>query len=119
MFERGPRTTRRHASAASVLKTEAHRRNDRNLFHHLAALYVRCLDRLSDAAVTYQSHLIDDEARKGQMLTEYASILCALGRRQDAIEIWQSVVHLPLPATSGEFYFRGFAHYRLGNETTR
>jgi hypothetical protein len=74
---------RQAKDALRVLEREAERLHDNNLYHHLAALHVRLGDTFS-ALDIYRQHLLSDEKRPYQMITDYAMILRSLGRDGEA-----------------------------------
>jgi tetratricopeptide (TPR) repeat protein len=103
------------AIAVQVLTNEAERLQDNNLYHHLAALYMR-LRAPVRALEIYRQRLISDPDRPAQMMTDYALILRSLGQRAESLEVCQRAIALPRPTNGSEFYFRGLAHYLLGHQ---
>jgi tetratricopeptide (TPR) repeat protein len=106
--------------AIRLLRTEAERLKDINLYHHLADLCLTC-GRIDEALRVYERELCEPPHRTRQYMMEYARVLNSLDQRRYgalARRICGTVLdgdHFDIPKTGEDFYYDGFANYLLGN----
>ena len=106
----------RATEAINLLRSEAERLNEVNLYHHLADLYLK-QGMVSEALDIYRNKLCQRQIRTRQYMIEYARILNASGEKRIAQEICEMVLSRKCfrnPRTSEDFYYDGFANYLLG-----
>jgi pentatricopeptide repeat protein len=106
----------RYEEAMGVLRSEAERSGDPNLYHHLADLCVS-RGRLSEALDIYRNKLCGNQTATRQYMVEYARILKKMGDGKAMKEICEKVLGRDFfkpPGTAEDFYYDGFANYLLG-----
>lgn len=108
-------------AAIAILRREAERQDDLNLYHHLADAYLRA-GMSRESLHVYEDRLCRHGCWTRQYLVDYARILNAIGgvrNRVKMLEVCQKVLDpknfcASLP-TAEDFYYMGFANYLLGN----
>jgi tetratricopeptide (TPR) repeat protein len=108
----------RYNEALTLLKTEAEKTNNTNLYHHLADFYlqtgkvIQCLD-------IYINVLCKPDKRTRQYMVEYARILKYNGNKDRTRDICGMVLdhkYFNYPKTKEDFYYDGFANFLLGKD---
>jgi tetratricopeptide (TPR) repeat protein len=104
-----------------LLRSEAVRLDDINLYHHLADAYWK-VGSIDEALEIYKSKLCHPKNWTRQYLIEYARILNAVGNsnnKKKMRRVCKQVLdqtHFPTSTlTKEDFYYMGFANYLLGN----
>lgn len=107
--------------AIGVLRGEAARQEDLNLYHHLADAYLKA-NMLRQCLRVYEDRLCRPDCRTRKYLVEYAYILNAVGGAINAVRMREVCEQVLDPKnfdnsllTTEDFYYLGFAHYLLGN----
>ncbi len=106
-----------HRAALELLKREARNLEDVNLYHHLAHLYVE-LGQLSDAVDVFERRICIPVNNTRQYMIEYARLLAAAGRIDESRKVCRAVLsreYFPLPASTEDFFYEGYANYMLGH----
>lgn len=108
-------------AAMALLRREASRQGNLNLYHHLADKYLKA-GRINEGLRVYQNQLCGPGCRTRKYLVEYAYVLYAVGgvtnvvRAREACEqVLDSENFGASPLTTEDFYYTGFANYLLGN----
>lgn len=107
--------------AIALLRSEATRQDDLNLYHHLADAYLR-VGIIREGLRVYKDRLCRPGCRTRQYLVEYARILNAVDGVMNGVkmrEVCGQVLDQKIfgdsPPTAEDFYYMGFANYLLGN----
>ncbi len=107
--------------AIELLRSEAGRLDDINLYHHLADVYWKA-GRIDEALEVYRSKLCRPENRTRQYLIDYARILNKVGDskvkkkvRKVCKQVLDRTNFSNATLTNKDFYYMGFANYLLGN----
>jgi tetratricopeptide (TPR) repeat protein len=107
--------------AVALLRREAERQDDLNLYHHLADAYLK-VDMIRESLRVYRDKLCRPGSRTRQYLVEYARILNAVGGVTNAVGVVKVCREVldpgnfgDSPLTAKDFYYSGFANYLLGD----
>jgi tetratricopeptide (TPR) repeat protein len=111
----------RFAEGVRLLRSEAVRLDDLNLYHHLADAYWN-VGGINEALEIYRGKLCQPKNWTRQYLIEYARILRVLGNSKDMQEMRKICAQIldqtnfpNSTLTKADFYYMGFANYLLGN----
>lgn len=111
----------RALEAIALLRREATRLDDLNLYHHLAAAYLKA-GMIREGLRVYEDRLCRPGCRTRQYLVEHARVLRTVGGIMN-LEKMREVCRQVLdpkscgdsPLAAQDFYYMGFANYLLGN----
>jgi tetratricopeptide (TPR) repeat protein len=109
------------ADALALLRREATRQDNLNLYHHLADAYLKA-GMIREGLRVYKDKLCRPDGQTRQYLVEYARILNVVGgftnmvkMRQVCEQVLDTKTFDDAPPTAEDFYYMGFANYLLGN----